>query len=113
MSIEKNIEFMDDTLYGYHAAFRLWAIREMLAHRGFTQGQIADEMGISRNWVSQILTGAAYPKVNNFHKLLDQVETAITDLTKARGYMCTCSKSTHAELAAILELSSATRELSE
>jgi transcriptional regulator with XRE-family HTH domain len=113
MSLEKTAEAILEHEDGFHSMMNLWLIRSMVDHRGFTQKQIAEEMGISRNWLSQILSGAAYFKVDDFLSTLEKVEDAITRLSEDRGYLCNCERSAHDELSAMLYMSSATREMND
>lgn len=112
MTLEKNVKAILEHEDGMMMAMNLYNIREMIRHRGFTYRELSAHMGISRNWLTQILSGAAYRKVPDYLGALERVEDAITDLTDARGYMCLCPRSTHAAIRGMLSMSPATWEMS-
>ena len=82
---------------------RVWAIREMLAHRGLTHDAVAAEVGVDGEYLKRLLRDG---------EELDRIEDAVTRISDARGgvpLMC-CGLRAYVDMCLYLHPHPTTRE---
>lgn len=89
--------------------------RDILAHRGITQQDVASACALPLHLISRHITGEDLERhrigPNGFQRRQLEVENAITKITDERGYLCECTPESLQDMVRYLDRHPITREV--